>query len=59
MGATHPKNAEKSSIRGQYGDKKQNGDTLKNLVHGSDSPENADREIKLWFPELTIVSNTK
>lgn len=59
MGATHPKNADPSSIRGQYGNKEQNGDTLKNLVHGSDSPENADREIKLWFPELTIVSNTK
>ena len=59
MGATHPKNAEKSSIRGQYGDKKQIGDTLKNLVHGSDSLENANREIKLWFPELTIVSNHK
>ncbi|MGI9064462.1 MAG: nucleoside-diphosphate kinase [Pseudonocardiaceae bacterium] len=23
-----------------------------NLVHGSDSPESAEREIKLWFPDL-------
>ena len=23
-----------------------------NLVHGSDSPESAAREIKLWFPNL-------
>lgn len=23
-----------------------------NLVHGSDSPESAEREVKLWFPEL-------
>lgn len=24
-----------------------------NLVHGSDSPESAEREIALWFPDLT------
>ena len=23
-----------------------------NLVHGSDSPESAEREIKIWFPDL-------
>ncbi|MDQ1179655.1 nucleoside-diphosphate kinase [Rhodococcus sp. SORGH_AS_0301] len=27
-------------------------DGQKNLVHGSDSPESAAREIALWFPEL-------
>ena len=27
-------------------------ETQSNLVHGSDSPESADREIKLWFPAL-------
>ena len=27
-------------------------ETGSNLVHGSDSPESADREIKLWFPNL-------
>ncbi|GAA2554902.1 nucleoside-diphosphate kinase [Mycolicibacterium diernhoferi] len=27
--------------------------TQENLVHGSDSPESAAREIALWFPELT------
>lgn len=27
--------------------------TQDNLVHGSDSPESAAREIALWFPELT------
>lgn len=59
IGATHPKNANGSTIRGKYGDKNQNSNILKNLVHGSDSPENAKREIKLWFPELTIVSNHK
>ena len=28
------------------------GETQFNLVHGSDSPESAAREIKLWFPDL-------
>lgn len=28
-------------------------ETQENLVHGSDSPESAKREIALWFPEFT------
>ncbi|SDD52644.1 nucleoside-diphosphate kinase [Actinokineospora iranica] len=35
------------SIRGDFGLEVQY-----NLVHGSDSPESAEREIKLWFPNL-------
>jgi nucleoside-diphosphate kinase len=35
------------SIRGDFGLEVQF-----NLVHGSDSPESAAREIKLWFPNL-------
>lgn len=35
------------SIRGDFG-----LETQFNLVHGSDSAESADREIKLWFPNL-------
>jgi nucleoside-diphosphate kinase len=27
-------------------------ETQFNLVHGSDSPESAERELKLWFPDL-------
>ena len=27
-------------------------ETQSNLVHGSDSPASAEREIKLWFPDL-------
>ncbi|OQO89494.1 nucleoside-diphosphate kinase [Saccharomonospora piscinae] len=27
-------------------------ETQYNLVHGSDSPESAERELKLWFPDL-------
>ncbi|MGH3621684.1 MAG: nucleoside-diphosphate kinase [Sciscionella sp.] len=35
------------SLRGDFG-----LETQYNLVHGSDSPESAAREIKLWFPDL-------
>jgi nucleoside-diphosphate kinase len=35
------------TIRGDFG-----LETQYNLVHGSDSPESAEREIKLWFPNL-------
>lgn len=56
MGATNPDNAAPGTIRGDYGQKHQTGNTLKNLVHGSDSIENAKREINLWFPEFGLVS---
>lgn len=59
MGATNPDNAEPGTIRGDYGQKHQTGNTLKNLVHGSDSIENAEREINLWFPEFGLVSTSE
>ena len=47
IGATNPLNAENGTIRGTFTNDKQF-----NLIHGSDSPEAAQREIGLWFPEL-------
>ena len=47
IGATNPIEAEPGSIRGAFGLEVQY-----NLVHGSDSPESAKREIGLFFPEL-------
>ena len=47
IGATNPLEAAPGSIRGDFGLEVQT-----NLVHGSDSPESAQREIALWFPEL-------
>ena len=45
-GGTDPvEKATPGSIRGDFG-----LETQANLVHGSDSPESAEREIKLWFP---------
>jgi nucleoside-diphosphate kinase len=49
-GATDPTAAAPGTIRGDLG--RDWGDSVqKNLVHGSDSPESAAREIALWFPE--------
>lgn len=56
MGATNPAFADEATIRGHYGNRKQTGATIKNLVHGSDSVENANREIELWFPKKAIES---
>jgi nucleoside-diphosphate kinase len=47
IGATNPLEAAPGSIRGAHGLEVQT-----NLVHGSDSPESAAREIGLFFPEL-------
>ncbi len=43
-GATDPKVAEKGSIRFDFAESK-----TKNIVHGSDSSESANREIAIWF----------
>ncbi|MBC2580601.1 nucleoside-diphosphate kinase [Clostridium sp. DJ247] len=48
-GATDPLDADMGSIRGKFGNKKN-----RNLVHASDSPNSAERELKLWFPEIDI-----
>jgi nucleoside-diphosphate kinase len=47
IGATNPIEAAPGSIRGDYGLEVQT-----NLVHGSDSDDSAERETKLFFPEL-------
>lgn len=46
MGATKPAEATPGSIRGDLAT-----EITENLVHGSDSPETADREIALFFPD--------
>ena len=47
MGATNPRDAAPGTIRGDY-----SVILTENLVHGSDSPESAKREIGLFFPEI-------
>ncbi len=46
IGATNPAAADPGSLRGQFALAMPN-----NLVHGSDSPESAEREIGIWFPD--------
>lgn len=47
VGATNPREAAPGTIRGDLAI-----EMGENLVHGSDSPESAAREIALFFPEL-------
>jgi nucleoside-diphosphate kinase len=47
MGATNPREAAPGTIRGDLA-----LETGENLVHGSDGPEAAEREIALFFPDL-------
>ena len=46
-GATDGRKAAPGTIRGDL-----SLSNRENLVHGSDSPESAEREIKIWFPNL-------
>jgi nucleoside-diphosphate kinase len=50
IGATNPADAEPGTIRGDYASAMPN-----NLIHGSDSPESAQREIALWFADDELV----
>ncbi len=47
MGVTNPKEAAPGTIRGDFGI-----ELTENLVHGSDGPDSAEREIGLFFPSL-------
>ncbi|WP_405057186.1 nucleoside-diphosphate kinase [Kribbella sp. NBC_01505] len=46
-GATDGRKAAPGTIRGDF-----SLSNRENLVHGSDSPESAERETKIWFPDL-------
>jgi nucleoside-diphosphate kinase len=50
IGATNPADADPGSIRGDLAVAMPD-----NLVHGSDSPESAEREIALWFSDDELV----
>ena len=50
MGATNPANADEGTIRKDFAESIE-----ANSVHGSDSAENADKEIRYFFSDLDIV----
>lgn len=51
LGQTNPNESAPGTIRGDYG-----LTVGKNIIHGSDSVENAEKEIALWFKEEELVS---
>jgi len=53
LGATNPEKADPWTLRGQFGCLK-NG-VMQNAVHASGSPEDAAREIALWFKPEEIL----
>jgi nucleoside-diphosphate kinase len=51
IGATNPLNSEPGTIRGDFG-----VSIGRNLIHGSDAVETAQREISLWFSNDELAS---
>lgn len=51
VGSTNPQEAAPGTIRGDFG-----LTVGKNIIHGSDSPESAEREINLFFDEAEILN---
>ncbi|MGD6856936.1 nucleoside-diphosphate kinase [Bacillus infantis] len=54
MGSTNPKDAAPGTIRGDFA-----VTVGKNIIHGSDSPESAEREIGLFFNESELAGYSK
>ena len=54
MGVTNPANAAPGTIRGDLG-----VDIGRNLIHGSDSPESAERELSLFFQPEEILAYSR
>ena len=50
MGATNPANAAPGTVRADFATT-----TQENITHGSDSPESAERELKLFFAENELL----
>lgn len=51
IGATNPLSAEPGTLRGDFG-----VNIGRNIIHGSDAIETAQREIALWFKQEELVS---
>ncbi|MFC8687573.1 nucleoside-diphosphate kinase [Brevibacillus porteri] len=54
MGKTNPVDAASGTIRGDFATS-----VGMNIIHGSDSPESAEREIGLWFSAEEVLSFEK
>lgn len=63
VGTTEPKTSDVGTIRGDFTVDSYNHSSfenraVRNLVHQSESPEEAEREIAIWFNESDIMSYT-
>lgn len=63
VGSTEPKTSDVGTIRGDYtvdsySHSSYENRSVRNLVHQSESPEEAEREIAIWFSEDEIMSYT-
>jgi len=63
VGSTEPATSDVGTIRGDYtvdsyGHSTYENRAVRNLVHQSESPEEAEREIKIWFKEDEIMQYT-
>jgi len=54
VGATNPEKAVPTTVRGAYGRILTSG-MYENVIHASSSPQDAEKEIKLWFKPEEIV----
>jgi nucleoside-diphosphate kinase len=54
VGKTNPANAGPGTIRGDFG-----MDTGRNIIHASDSPTSAEREINLFFQKNEVLDYTR
>ena len=51
IGATDPKEAEEGTVRKLYAESKE-----RNAIHASDSDENAEREVRFFFPDAELLA---
>lgn len=63
VGSTEPSTSDVGTIRGDltvdsYGHSAYQNRAVRNLVHCSDAPSEAEREIKIWFDESELLSYT-
>lgn len=54
-GKTNPDEADPSTIRGRYGKVNSKTQNFDNVMHVSDSPENGQREIDIWFSKQELI----
>jgi nucleoside-diphosphate kinase len=57
IGKTNPDEAEPWTIRGKYGKIHTKTNCHETVLHASDSPESAEREINLWFNKDELIEN--